>query len=71
MTQRIALVMGDPAGIGPELMARLLDGGKAQDAAAILIIGDRRVLAEGERIAGVSLDVDIANDASAEPRPAG
>ena len=68
MTQRIALVMGDPAGIGPELMARLLDGGEAQQAAAILIIGDRRVLAAGERVAGVSLDVDIANDAGAEPR---
>jgi 4-hydroxythreonine-4-phosphate dehydrogenase len=68
VTQRIALVMGDPAGVGPELMARLLDGGEAQNAAAIVIIGDRRVLAEGERIAGVSLDIDIANDAGAEPQ---
>ena len=68
MTQRIALVMGDPAGVGPELMAKLLESGEARDAAAVLIVGDRRVLAEGERIAGVRLDIDVANDAAAEPR---
>jgi 4-hydroxythreonine-4-phosphate dehydrogenase len=68
VTERIALVMGDPAGIGPELMAKLLDGEGAADRAAILIIGDRRVLAEGERVAGVRLDVEAVNDQSGQPR---
>ncbi|RVI39159.1 4-hydroxythreonine-4-phosphate dehydrogenase, partial [Sinorhizobium meliloti] len=48
----IALAMGDPAGISPELTARLLALSDIRDAAHIIAIGDRRILDEGARVAG-------------------
>lgn len=63
---RIALVMGDPCGISPELMAKLLALPETTARAAIVVIGDRRVLAEGEAVAGMKLDlaeVDRIEDA--------
>jgi 4-hydroxythreonine-4-phosphate dehydrogenase len=56
---RIALAMGDPAGIAPELTARLLADREVTSAAQILVVGDRRVLDEGARVAGVTLDIDV------------
>ena len=41
----IALAMGDPAGIGAELAAKLLADGEVREAADILLLGDRRVWA--------------------------
>ncbi len=49
----IALAMGDPAGISPELTARLLALDEIVAAARIVVIGDRRVLDDGARVAGV------------------
>ena len=37
----IALVLGDPAGIGPELVAKLLSQKEQRDKANILIIADK------------------------------
>jgi 4-hydroxythreonine-4-phosphate dehydrogenase len=54
---RLALAIGDPAGIGPELAAHLLADSEVTDAAQIIAIGDSRVLAEGARVAGVRIDV--------------
>jgi 4-hydroxythreonine-4-phosphate dehydrogenase len=49
---RIALVLGDPAGIGPELVARLLAEPRTAHAADLLVIAGRRPFEEGMRIAG-------------------
>ena len=54
----VALAMGDAAGISPELTARVLADAEVRAAAAITVIGDARVLAEGARVAGVALDID-------------
>ena len=54
MKPTIALFTGDPAGIGPELVARLLADGKAQLDADILLIGAREVVEDGMRAAGVA-----------------
>lgn len=59
---RIALVMGDPAGIGTEIAAKLLSMPEIIDESAVLVIGDRRVLAEGERAANVTLDLATTDD---------
>ena len=60
----IALAMGDPAGISPELTARLLALDEIVTAARIVVIGDRRVLGDGARVAGVKLDlVSVPPDA--------
>jgi 4-hydroxy-L-threonine phosphate dehydrogenase PdxA len=48
----IALFTGDPAGIGPELVAKLLADGAAQRAADILLVGARVSVEDGMRAAG-------------------
>ncbi|WP_102959610.1 4-hydroxythreonine-4-phosphate dehydrogenase PdxA [Mangrovicella endophytica] len=61
----IALAMGDPAGISPELTAKLLDLPEAKDEARIIIFGDARILDEGAEIAGITLDIDRVDTAEA------
>ncbi len=59
---RLALVVGDPAGISPELAARLLAEPETVGRAAILVIGDRRVLERGAEAGGVTLDLPGVED---------
>ncbi len=59
MKPTIALLQGDATGIGPELLAKLLDFAEVRDAAKILIISDRRVFENGCRIAGVDLETRL------------
>src|SRR2546430_5013085 len=49
---RICIAMGDPAGISPEVLAKLLARSDLLKLACVSVIGDRRVLAEGEKVAG-------------------
>jgi 4-hydroxy-L-threonine phosphate dehydrogenase PdxA len=68
----IALAMGDPAGVSPELTAKLLCLDEVRAAANIVVFGDRRILEDGARIAGVALDVSYAtadSDLEATGRP--
>lgn len=57
----IALAMGDPSGISPELTARLLADEQVAAAARLQVIGDARVLAMGAEDAGVKIDLPAAN----------
>ena len=57
---RIAVLLGDPAGIGPELVARLLAEPGVRDAADLLLIADRGELDEGMRIAGLRTPYTMA-----------
>ncbi|MCH4562123.1 4-hydroxythreonine-4-phosphate dehydrogenase PdxA [Halomonas sp. EGI 63088] len=50
----IALTLGDPAGIGPELVARLLSDREAVTQARIVVVGDRWLWEEGQRVTGVT-----------------
>jgi len=54
----IALFAGDPAGIGPELIARLLAEGEATKRADIRLIASRKVMDEGMRNAGCRFDFE-------------
>jgi 4-hydroxythreonine-4-phosphate dehydrogenase len=54
----IALFAGDPAGVGPELIARLLADGSAAAKANVVLVGSREVVAEGMRTAGCRLAFD-------------
>ena len=65
----IALAMGDPAGISPELTARLLALDEIVAEARIVVIGDRRVLDDGARVAGVTLDLISASTGEMRLRP--
>lgn len=58
MKPHLALAMGDAAGVSPELAARVLADPGVRDAADLTVIGDRRILAAGARVAGLALDID-------------
>src|SRR4051812_15273924 len=55
----VAFAMGDPAGISPELAAKLLASTDLRAAAQIIVFGDQRILRGGADVAGVSLDLDV------------
>ena len=60
MKPTVALFTGDPAGIGPELLARLLADGTAAREANIFLVGSREVVLEGMRVAGKTYAFDEA-----------
>lgn len=51
---RLAVTMGDPVGIGPEIIAKAFAAGELDDA---LVVGDVQVLRRGARAAGLRLPV--------------
>ncbi len=55
MKPRIALTLGDPSGIGPELVAKLLNMSEIRDLAHLLVIGDEWLFDEGCAVAGVDI----------------
>jgi len=56
----IALAMGDPAGISPELTAKLVAQDDIRARCRLVVIGDRRVFDEGARVAGVTPELTAA-----------
>lgn len=68
MKPRIALLLGDPAGIGPELVARLLASRELSRSANVVVIGDRGALDEGQHIAGTSVKLGELDSIEALPR---
>lgn len=66
----VALVIGDPPGISPELTAKLLVRDDLRETARIVAIGDRRVLEGGAAAAGLSLAIDEVEDVATAPAPA-
>ena len=63
MKPNIALVIGDPAGVGPELIVKLLADGTAAQQANIFVIGNRASLAEAEQATGTQLSLTTADQA--------
>ena len=49
----VALTLGDPAGIGPELIARLLGQTDATQHANLVLVGDPWLWADGQEVAGL------------------
>ena len=52
----IAVLLGDPSGIGPELISRLLNNTVTENS-NIVIIGDRQIFESGEKIANKNTDI--------------
>ena len=52
----IAMIQGDPAGIGPELMIKLLSDDEVRQRADIAVIGAPSVIERGESIVGTEID---------------
>ncbi len=58
----VALTLGDPAGIGPELIAKLLAKPAATEQANVVLVGDRWLWQDGQRVAGTIVDtVDVVS----------
>lgn len=53
----IGITMGDPAGIGPEIIAKALTHKKVYEIARPLVIGDARAIKQGVQIARADLNV--------------
>ena len=51
----VALTLGDPAGIGPELIAKLLARRDVIERAKVVLVGDAWLWEEGQAIAGVTV----------------
>ena len=58
----IAVPMGDPAGIGPEIVARATADPELFQTADCLVIGDRKVMEEAIRITGENLKIHVIQD---------
>lgn len=56
-TPILAITMGDPAGIGPEIAAKALADPVVRKAARLLVIGDARVMTAAARLARADLTV--------------
>lgn len=54
----IAVPMGDPAGIGPEIVIKSVTDPAVQGAAVCLVIGDRKVLEDAMRFCHISLAIN-------------
>jgi 4-hydroxy-L-threonine phosphate dehydrogenase PdxA len=54
----IAILLGDPSGVGPELVVRLLNENITNEA-NIVIIGEKKILEEGEKITGKKINVQF------------
>ena len=57
----IALLLGDPSGIGPELVSKLLTE-KITDKANIVIIGEKNILEGGNKISGNSQNLKYVDN---------
>ena len=73
MTQRkplIAVPIGDPAGVGPEIVAKACALEKVNDATDVIVIGDRQVMENAIGIVGAPLTVNVVDKpASGDYRP--
>ena len=54
----VALTLGDPAGIGAELIARLLARPQTTQSANVVLVGDPWLWQDGQSIAGTALQLD-------------
>ena len=57
----IALLLGDPSGIGPELVSKLLNE-DITNKANIVIIGEKKILENGNEISGNKHNINYVND---------
>src|SRR3546814_16767548 len=60
MKPTLELLTGEPAGIGPEIVAKVLADQEVLQAANLLIIGSRPVLEKGMQAAGVATELPLA-----------
>lgn len=58
----IAVTMGDPAGIGPEIVARTIDDKEIFNIARCIVIGDRKIMEKAIQIVGADLKIHVTEN---------
>lgn len=58
----IAVTMGDPAGIGPEIVARTIDDKEIFNIARCIVIGDRKIMEKAIQIVGGDLKIHVTDN---------
>ncbi|MCL4132518.1 UNVERIFIED_CONTAM: hypothetical protein GTU68_055865 [Idotea baltica] len=59
---RIAITPGDPSGIGPELIAKLLNEDGVREAAHIVLVGDAHLWQRGSEQAGLPVELNTLQE---------
>ena len=57
----IAVPIGDPAGVGPEIVVKTLVSDEAINVADVIVIGDHQIIEQAIKITKVNLSVNIVN----------
>ncbi len=68
MKPRIGIVPGDPSGIGPELVAKLVAAQDVTDRADVIVVGDRRIFEAGRKVAGLGDSAGAETSVTDAPR---
>ena len=55
----IAVPIGDPAGVGPEIVAKSVASKEVFEAADCIVVGDKTIMENAIKISGVSLEVNV------------
>ncbi len=58
----IAVPMGDPAGVGPEIVAKAVADPALQDLARVIVVGDRGIMDQAITITGADLTIRSVDD---------
>lgn len=57
MKPKIALLIGDPSGIGPEIVVKLLSRAELLSAANLVVIGERWAFDDAQRMVGIKIEL--------------
>lgn len=58
----IAIPMGDPAGIGPEIVVKALSRPEVLECARCVVVGDKKVMEQAVRILGLSMKIHVIKE---------
>jgi 4-hydroxythreonine-4-phosphate dehydrogenase len=64
MTPRVGIVLGDPAGIGPEIVVKLLARAEETQAAEVVVIGERWAFDDAQRLTGIRIQAAPFSEAT-------
>lgn len=62
---KVGVLLGDPCGIGPELVAKVLTDKSFDPAAEMILIGDERILSREMNGAGLRHELEVCDDLAA------
>jgi len=64
---RVGIIMGDPAGIGPEITVKAIATPEVKDSCLPIVIGDQRVVRQAMRFIHHKLPLQVIHDLSCDP----